>query len=829
MPTRSPTHPRVERFVAAFGDFARTTLGFLPVVLLLRAYERIIAGVAHSLPPGTALTWVRTLLSDVAFTLWVGAALVIPVLAIAQGAPAVARAVHRAALVAATLVGVALAQYFAVTRVPLGADLFGYSWTDIRETVGASQGVSAGAVIAFVLFGAVAWIVPALALRLPWRRSASLALGAAMLCVVVAPALLVPSPAAFGDDAGFFAAVNKTGWFGRRTVQHFISRWRTTRAAAALSGYPLMHRVAYDDVLGPQLSLGAERPNIVIVIVEGLGRDFTGRDAEYGGFTPFLDSLADRSLSWDNFLSTSGRTFGILPSLLGSLPFGETGFMELGARMPAHASLVTLLQQQGYTANYFTGTSGHFDRIDAFMERQGVDRFVDAAGFGPGYAREPASPGGESWGYPDGALFERSLSLIGESSRTPRLDVYLTITTHEPFIPPGVEAYRARFDQRVSALRADASAQAVYRAYASVFETLMYTDDALRGFFRAYAARPDYGRTIFIVTGDHRLIPVPPSTRIARFHVPFLVFSPMLRAPHHIAAVSSHFDVVPSLLAMLHGRYGLAVPDSAPWLGAGLDTSTAFRHAHALPLMRTKNEMDEYLAGTLYLSGDQFFRVDATLGLTSLGDGPERAALRDSLDRFRAVNLYVTANDRVTPLTSLGVRGRPNPADVAREDSAYRALNLEHVTPEMAFESARQLAAGRNYEAARLVVRRLLRDAPSYHDARALLGRTYAWERRFDEARPILEDLVRRAPGYADGYAALLELEIYQGHGAPALVAAEHALAEFPGDASLLYGKARALELLGRRQEAIDALDALRRVAPNHADADALRRRLLAR
>ena len=63
------------------------------------------------------------------------------------------------------------------------------------------------------------------------------------------------------------------------------------------------------------------------------------------------------------------------------------------------------LQQQGYTANYFTGTSGHFDRIDAFMERQGVDRFVDAAGFGPGYAREPASPGGESWGYPDGVVF----------------------------------------------------------------------------------------------------------------------------------------------------------------------------------------------------------------------------------------------------------------------------------------------------------------------------------------------------------------------------------------------------------------------------------------
>ena len=829
MSSASPARVGNAWFEAPVADFARASLGYLPVALLVHAYERVLSGAAQELPAGSVAGWLRTVVSDVSLALWVAVFLALPVLAMARWSPRTARGIHRVALVLVTLVSVALAQYFATTLVPLGADLYGYSWSDIRETVGASGGLSIWTVLAFVGLGVAAWLAPRYALRLPWRRGASAAFGVVLLGTLAAPSLLVPSPTAFRSDIAFLVAVNKTGWFGRRSGQHLWSRWRTARAASVLSGYPLMHAVTYGDVLGPQLRLGAEKPNIVVVIVEGLGRDFTGPRAEFGGFMPFLDSLADRSLSWDNFLSTSGRTFGVLPSLLGSLPFGETGFMEFGARMPAHASLVTLLQENGYATNYFTGTNGRFDRIDAFMERQRVDRFMDAAGFGPAYAREPAGDGGESWGYPDDALFKRSLSLLGPASPTPRLDIYLTISTHEPFIPPDRARYQARFEQRLRGLKASDTRKATMRAYRGVFETLAYADDALRGFLVAYAAREDYRRTIFIITGDHRLIPVPPSNRIARYHVPFLVFSPMLRAPRHVGAVSSHFDVVPSLLAMMHRAYGMPVPDQAPWLGSGLDTTIAFRHAHAVPLMRTKNELDEYLDGTLFLSGEQFYRLDSTFALTTLGDGASRAAASAALDRFRAINRYVTARDRLTPTAEMAVTSAPDPAIMARQDSVFRAFALERRTPDEAFGVARDLAAQRDFTAARLLLQRLLRDAPSYHDARALLGRTYGWERRFDDARVILDDLVRRAPGYADGFAARIELEVYQGNGDAALAMADHALAEFPHNASLLYGKARALELLGRRQEARDVLDELRRVAPGHREGEALRRRLLTR
>jgi len=277
---------------------------------------------------------------------------------------------------------------------------------------------------------------------------------------------------------------------------------------------------------------------------------------------------------------------------------------------------------------------------------------------------------------------------------------------------------------------------------------------------------------------------------------------------------------------MLGRGYGISLPDSAPWLGAGLDTARAFRHAHALPLMRTKNELDEFLDGTVYLSGGQLYRLDSTFTPNAIMDEPARAAASAALDRFRAVNAYVTTRDRVAPRTALAVNAPPDPKAMAREDSAFRALNLEEVTPELAFEAARQLAANRQYETARLVARRLLRDAPSYHDARALLGRTYSWEGRQDDARQVLDDLVRRAPGYADGFAARIAVDVHEGHGDAALSAADNALVTFPRDPALLYEKARAQELLGRRDDALRTLDDLRRIKPANADADALRQRL---
>jgi len=82
-------------------------------------------------------------------------------------------------------------------------------------------------------------------------------------------------------------------------------------AYADEKNFPFLHTDQTPDVLSPFFDSTAIKPNIVFIIVEGLGRSFTNEGARLGNFTPFLDSLSRHSLYWPNFLSEGGRTFAV--------------------------------------------------------------------------------------------------------------------------------------------------------------------------------------------------------------------------------------------------------------------------------------------------------------------------------------------------------------------------------------------------------------------------------------------------------------------------------------------------------------------------------------
>ncbi len=812
-----------QRLAATAAAFAKTSVSFFAVLVLVRAFEFLLVRNAHVLPPGSGLLALRGLRSDAALTLWLAALLAIPILLLGQWSERAARATHRTCLVVLALVAVLLAQYFAVTFVPLGADLFGYSWQDTKDTVMAAGSNVALAVIVLVVFAAVTWYLTGHASKLKMPKAAVVAFFATVLASIVFHSALALKPPAFGSDAAYYLAENKLVYFAGRTASFVAANHSTPTATISLSGYPLFHSVSYDDVLGPFLKVSPRKPNLVFILVEGLGRDFAGDGAYYGGFMPFVDSLSRVSLYWENALSTTGRSFGAIPSILGSLPFASEGFMELGARIPRNASLIDLLKARGYSTSYYSGSDGHFDNIDVFLETEGIDHLVDQSKFGAGYVKQPAGSTGFTWGYPDGELFRRGLELTGAQADQPRLDFYATLTSHEPFIPPDKDAYLATFEQRLSRLPLSADRRDDYRKYSAIFSTLLYTDNSIREFIGAYSKRTDFANTIFIITGDHRLIPIPERARLDRYHVPVIIYSPMLKAGVRFSSVSSHLDIVPSVLGLLKHSYGMSFPDFASWLGSGLDTARAFRNVHSLGLMRTKNQLDDYLDRDTFLSAGETFRLDSGFLLRHVDDSRLRRALEAKLNRFRAINTFVTTGEHLYPGA---VRDTAQERLAATEDSLFLELGLDKKTPTAAFQVAQQLAWKGEYAQAQAITLRLLRDTPNFHDARALLGRTYAWQHNYSLARETLTDLVRRAPEYVDGNVALIDEEIWAGNGKQALAAANAALARSPDTPELLLGKARALESLGLKREALAELDALKAVDPNNAAAALIRAHL---
>lgn len=568
----------------------------------------------------------------------------------------------------------ALDLYFAVAGVPLGADLLAYSWQDMRTTVaGAKVSVPPALGLALVL-GLVAlwgslWWLGRCAQPLPPRFAAG-TLGLCLLGSLALPAGLAQAPVLAANKLQFLVGD--------------VLAQQTAAAPVVASGvYPFERAETTPDTLGPLLALDPRTPpHLLVVVVEGLGRSFSGPGARLGSFTPFLDELAARSLYWENFLATQGRTFAVLPSVLGSLPFGPYGEQAI-----AHDDLLSLLKAQGYSLRYFSGTGLAFDHQGAFLASAGVDSFWSEKDFTP-----PAQKLSE-WGYADGDLMDA----VARSTqpKAPSITVVQTMSMHTPFVVPRQAHYRQQVLARLDALGVPQARREPYLRQQDVYASILHTDDALRSLFQNLSQRPEWKNTVVLITGDHRLPEIPMDTRIERYHVPLIVHSPMLREPRRIKALSSHFDIAPALLAMLSQRYAMPMPQRVHWMGSGLDVHPQWRNLHSLPLKQTKTELSDYVSGEYYLAQGQLLSLQDGLVTTPEDNAGVAQALRAEFAQIRGALARLAQDGRLVAESNRAQRAVY--AEAGRTlQPAQRARQIEGVVVSQAqgrFEADGRLTA----------------------------------------------------------------------------------------------------------------------------------------
>ena len=418
------------------------------------------------------------------------------------------------------IASLALIIYFQQTSILLGADIFGYTAADIQLTIGAAAGSFRPS--SFALLLALLATITLLIVLTARRHIKGDRRGFwfVLLCLIFLKVSVSQELTAnhLGTEFTGNAALNKTGYFLTRTGQHFFPERRDESIAGGVNlkgidnykytggeAYPFLREADTANVLGPFLRIDSLRkPNIVIILVEGLGRAFSGHGAYLGSFTPFIDSLSQHSLYWENFLSGGGRTFAVLPTILGSLPFARNGYNEQGAAMPSAFTLLNIGRHNGYRTRFLYAGNAGFDKMDLFLQKQGVDSIIHEPNFGEGYEKLPAQ-GGFSWGYSDRGLFQKYLDATPPDTTQARIDVLLTVSTHSPFRVPDQAHYQQLATERIQQLKIDSARKNAYQDYSDIYASVMFMDNSLREFFQAFSQRPDYKHTIFLITGDHRL------------------------------------------------------------------------------------------------------------------------------------------------------------------------------------------------------------------------------------------------------------------------------------------------------------------------------------
>ncbi|MBI9034589.1 MAG: LTA synthase family protein [Bacteroidales bacterium] len=417
--------------------------------------------------------------------------------------------------------------------------------------------------------------------------------------------------------------------------------------------YPLIRKKIDANVLGEQFVKKEIKPNIVFVVCESLSSGFCGKNALFH-MTPFLDSLIDHSLYWENCFSSSSRTYGVLPSLLGSIPSGDVdrGFINMNiegkARYPSHISIFRNLEENAYSSNYFYGGWGEFDHVQSFMNYNGLDHFYDKSTFDTSmYSLNREREDDKIWGYNDKDLFRHSFEKLGTHHDSSYLTVYQTLSVHSPYNMVESQYCDTEYiKRRYKQVGVDVQLAQKYMSPGFI-RSVIFADDALKEFFNQYKMRADFENTIFIITGDHTLGLSFGHDYLKRYRVPLIIYSPLLKTSKHYKGVVSHFDVLPSLLSLLDENFDVNINLWQHYLGIGLDTSSTFKANRMIPMNIFRENAPKFIYKDYVVIGQDVYKFGDNFTFTKLDVGALKDEVIEVFQDYLVVNNYVCTKNKL--------------------------------------------------------------------------------------------------------------------------------------------------------------------------------------
>lgn len=288
----------------------------------------------------------------------------------------------------------------------------------------------------------------------------------------------------------------------------------------------------------------------------------------------------------------------------------------------------------------FYGGWSSFTDMDKFVSKSGVDTIYN---HWPGSLKMPGMDNKFTWGYGDDVIFDKSFDNLNKV-KSPYFSLYLTLSTHYPFIINNQEKYMERVKEMLNDINDDATRNYVSKNIKEISTFIMF-DKQLQLFFEKYKTRADFQKTIFVITGDHKSVLFPVRNNIDKYYVPIIIYSPLLKQNKEFGAVVSHYDIIPAISKLLSVKYHLQMPAYSQYIGNDLDTNTNFVSNQRLFFMRNSRVVDEYLYKDIFIAGDRLFKVDDLMQLTPISDDSLRDKMKKEINDYMKLQIYSIHNN----------------------------------------------------------------------------------------------------------------------------------------------------------------------------------------
>ena len=273
--------------------------------------------------------------------------------------------------------------------------------------------------------------------------------------------------------------------------------------------------------------------NVVIIILESWSAKYVGALGGKPNATPFFDSLAQKSILFDNFFASGLRTNRGLLSVLCSFPSlpGRTVMKRYGAPHPFR-SIADILGEKGYDSYFIYGGDLGFENMEGFFRGQGFSNFIGIDNFDRSQILN-------KWGVPDHIVLERANKIFSESKK-PFVAAIVTLTNHEPFVLPGKE-----FEVFPKTIE--------HNDYLNTFH---YADWALGQFFHQAEKEEYFKNTIFVLVGDHGKVLGRSEDMLHNFRIASLIYCPGMShvKPRVVETICGQVDLLPTILGIIGDR-----------------------------------------------------------------------------------------------------------------------------------------------------------------------------------------------------------------------------------------------------------------------------------
>ncbi|MBN2682759.1 MAG: sulfatase-like hydrolase/transferase [Bacteroidales bacterium] len=274
-----------------------------------------------------------------------------------------------------------------------------------------------------------------------------------------------------------------------------------------------------------------KKQNVVIIILESFSQEYSGILSGNKCYTPFLDSLAKKGLSFKNGYANGKRSIEALPAILAGIPtLMNNAYVSSAYSVNQINSLATVLKEEGYVSSFFHGGKNGTMAFDDFAKIAGFDEYY-------GYNEYPEKSHYDgNWGIFDEEYLQYFAGKLNEYEQ-PFLSVVFTLSSHHPYSVP--EKYAGKFEE----------------GPVKITKVIEYADYSLRKFFETASKMDWYNNTLFVLVADHtgQAIGKKYYSSAGTFRVPIIYFHP---ADSNLCGISEQttqqIDIMPSILDYLN-------------------------------------------------------------------------------------------------------------------------------------------------------------------------------------------------------------------------------------------------------------------------------------